>query len=265
VRRELAGVYAVWLRELIVFKRETSRVVSSMVQPLLWIVLFGGGLGGSVAREGAVAGLPPGLSYQHFIFPGILMMSALFSSMYYGLYIVWDRKIDVLKEVLVSPVSRTAIFFGKVLGGCTDVAIQSVVLLVIGYAALGLPGDDLPLRIPLALGTILLATIGTVSIGLFLGTLFESLEGFQVVTTFIAFPLFFLSGALYPVGDALRESRPALYVAARLDPVTYAVDALRGILLGAHQVHPATALAVLGAFAGLMVAVGGYAFNRMRL
>jgi len=120
--RDLAGVYAVWLREFIVFKRETSRVISAMVQPLLWTFLFGGGMGGSVAREGAAADIPAGLTYQQYIFPGILIMSALFTSMYYGLYIVWDRKIDVLKEILVSPVSRIAIFFGKVLGGCMDVA-----------------------------------------------------------------------------------------------------------------------------------------------
>jgi ABC-2 type transport system permease protein len=265
VRRELAGVHAVWLREFTVFKRETSRVVSALVQPLMWIFLFGGGLGGSVAREGSVADLPAGLTYQQFIFPGVLMMSALFTSLYYGLYIVWDRKIDVLKEILVSPVSRTAIFFGKVLGGCTDVLIQSCVLLALGYFILGRPGTGYLLHLAPALGVVFLAAVGTVSIGLCLGSLFESLEGFQVVTTFIAFPLFFLSGALYPLGETLREAQPALYAAARLDPVTYPVDALRGILLHANGFPMALSLAVMGAFAAAMVALGGFAFNRMKL
>jgi ABC-2 type transport system permease protein len=265
VSRELAGVYAVWLRELTVFRRETSRVVSALAQPLMWIFLFGGGIGGSVARGGDAPDLPPGVTYQQFIFPGILMMSALFTSMYYGLYIVWDRKIDVLKEILVSPVSRTAIFFGKVLGGCTDVAIQSVVLLAIGYFILDRPGAGYLLLVPPALGVVLLASVGTVSIGLCLGSLFESLEGFQVVITFLAFPLYFLSGALFPLSDALRASQPLLFHAARFDPVTYPVDALRGILMGANQLPPAVDLAVMGAFAAAMVALGGYAFNRMRL
>jgi ABC-2 type transport system permease protein len=263
--RNLVGVYAVWLREFIVFKRETSRVVSALVQPLMWIFLFGGGIGGSVARGGSAADIPPGLTYQQYIFPGILVMSALFTSMYYGLYIVWDRKIDVLKEVLVSPVSRTAIFLGKVLGGCTDVVIQSGVLLLVGWFILGRPGPAYWLWVPQALGVILLASVGTVSVGLCLGSLFESIEGFQVVTTFIAFPLFFLSGALYPLGAALRESQPLIYWAARLDPVSYPVDALRGILLGANVFHPAADLAVIAAFAAAMVALGGFAFNRMRL
>jgi ABC-2 type transport system permease protein len=265
LRRELAGVHAVWLREFTVFKRERSRVVSALVQPLMWIFLFGGGLGGSAAGGANALDLPAGLPYQQYIFPGVLMMSALFTSLYYGLYIVWDRKIDVLKAVLVSPVSRTAIFFGKVLGGCTDVVIQSAVLLVLGYFILGRPGPGYALSIPAALGVVLLASVGTVSIGLLLGSLFESLEGFQVVITFIAFPLYFLSGALYPVGEALRESQPLLYYASRLDPVTYPVDALRGILLDANRFHPMTALAVMAAFAVVMVAAGARAFNRMKL
>jgi ABC-2 type transport system permease protein len=192
-------------------------------------------------------------------------MSAVFSSMFYGLYIVWDRKIDVLKEVLVSPVSRTAIFFGKVLGGCTDVLLQSLVLLVVGYFVLGRHDPAYLLRIPPALGIVFLAAVGTVSIGLSLGTLFESFEGFQVVTTFLSFPLFFLSGALFPLSRNLERTQPLLFQAARLDPITYAVDALRGLLLQSSRMSPALDVLVLLAFAGLMVCVGGFAFRRMRL
>jgi ABC-2 type transport system permease protein len=256
---ELAGIHAVWLREFTVFKREKSRVVSALVQPLMWIFLFGGGVGAGTA--GSVDGVP----YQRFIFPGILMMSALFSSLFYGLYIVWDRKIDVLKEVLVSPVSRTSIFFGKVLGGCTDVVIQSTVLLSIGYFLLGMPGPAYLLSMAASLGIVFLAAIGTVSIGLTLGSLFESLEGFQVVITFLAFPLFFLSGALYPLDAPLAASQPVLYAVASVNPITYSVGLLRGALVGVQSVHPAVGLAVVGGFGALMVSVGGFAFNRMKL
>lgn len=265
MNRELAGMHAVWLREFTVFQREKTRVVSAIVQPLMWIFLFGGGVSGSVAPESSSAGLPPGVSYQQFIFPGMVMMSTVFTSLFYGLYIVWDRKIDVLKEILVSPVSRTAIFLGKVLGGCTDVLIQCTVLLLVGYFLLGQPGPGYLLMIPGALGIVFLAALGTVSIGLALGTLFESFEGFQVVTTFLSFPLFFLSGALYPLNDALRESHPVLFHASRFDPVTYPVDALRGLLLGANRNPLALDLLVMVGFAGAMVVVGGFAFRRMRL
>jgi len=262
---DLGGVYAVWLREFTVFKREKSRVVSALVQPLMWIFLFGGGIGGSFSGSASGLGLPPGYTYQQFIFPGIVMQSALFSSMFFGLYIVWDRKIDVLKEVLVSPVSRPAIFFGKVLGGCTDVMIQTSVLLVIGYFLLGMPGPGYAGTFLLALGVVFLAAIGTVSIGLTLGSLFESLEGFQVVITFLAFPLFFLSAGLFPLNPALQTAQPAIFYVAHGNPITYPVDALHAVILGWSAFHPAVSVAVTAGFALLMVGVGTLAFNRMKL
>jgi ABC-2 type transport system permease protein len=264
-KRELAGIHAVWLREFTVFQREKSRVVSAIVQPLMWIFLFGSGIGGSGSRPASIANLPHGIGYTQFIFPGMVIMSTVFTSMFYGLYIVWDRKIDVLKAILVAPVSRTSIFFGKVLGGCTDVLIQSCVLLVVGYFVLGRPGAGYWLLVPPALGVVFLAAVGMVSIGLSLGSLFESFEGFQVVTTFLSFPLFFLSGALYPLDDALRASQPWLYVAARIDPISYPVDALRGLLLRESSNPPWLNLGVMAGFAAVTVAVGGFAFKRMKL
>jgi ABC-2 type transport system permease protein len=261
IKIELQGIYAVWLREFTVFKREKSRIISSLVQPLMWIFLFGGGIGGSALRQNSAAGP----SYQQYIFPGIIMMSALFSSLFYGLYIVWDRKIDVLKEVLVSPVSRTSIFIGKVLGGCTDVLIQSGMLLIVGYFILSRPGASYFFSALSALGVVFLAVIGTVSVGLALGTFFESMEGFQIVSTFISFPLFFLSGGLFPLDAALRRSKPALYYAGRMDPIAYSVDALRTILLHVSLFGIAKDVAVIGLFAVAMIIIGGRAFNRMKL
>jgi ABC-2 type transport system permease protein len=109
---ELKGIYALWYREYKVFLREKSRVISSVVNPLLWFLIIGGGIGSAIAIEG--------VNYQTFIYPGVLIQSVLFSSIFFGVYIVWDKKIDFLKEVLVSPMSRTGIFVGKVLGGSTD-------------------------------------------------------------------------------------------------------------------------------------------------
>ena len=120
------AIYALWLREFKVFTREKSRIVSSIFTPMLWIFVFGGGLGSAV-NIGNV-------NYQVFIYPGILAMSVLFSSVFFGVYIIWDRKIDILKEILVAPLSRTTIFVGKVLGGCTDSMIQALIMALLKSA-----------------------------------------------------------------------------------------------------------------------------------
>src|SRR5512140_2218356 len=127
-RREIGGIGAIWYREWKVFVREKSRIVASVASPVMWLLIFGGGLGRSVSI--------PGTQYQAFIFPGILAQSVLFSSIFFGVYIVWDRKIDFLKEVLVAPISRTSVFIGKVVGGATDSVVQSIILLSLG-AVLG--------------------------------------------------------------------------------------------------------------------------------
>ena len=119
LQKELMGIYAFWWREFKVFQREKSRIVSSIVQPLMWLFLFGSGVGAGVSISD--------LNYRDYIYPGILTMSVLFGSVFFGLYIVWDRKLDVLKAVLVAPVSRISIFLGKVLGGCTDVMLQILI------------------------------------------------------------------------------------------------------------------------------------------
>jgi ABC-2 type transport system permease protein len=184
-------------------------------------------------------------------------MSIMFGTVFYGLYIVWDRKVDVLKEILVAPVSRVTVFFGKVLGGATDAMIQSTILLVLGMFLVGISAPG----VLAATGVGILLAIGMVSIGLTLGAFFESFEGFQVVVTFLIFPLFFLSGALFPI-DGLD---PAFAVAVQLDPVTYAVDAMRGILVGVQHFPMWLDISVLVGFDIVMVAVGTWAFRRMKL
>ena len=245
---EVRGALAVWWREFIVFRREVSRVVASVASPLLWLLFFGGGLGATVRVEGT--------DYQSFIFPGIVVMSVLFTSTFYGVYIIWDRKIDVLKAVLVAPVSRVAIFSGKVLGGCTDALIQASVLLVVGLFFVSYS----PAGLLTALAVALLTSVGFVALGLGIGAFFESLEGFQLIGTFVVFPLFFLSGALYPLDGV----PPWLRALSRLDPVTYAVDAARHALLGV-SVHPLWLdFGVLAAFAIAAILAGSVAFSRMK-
>ncbi len=248
LRRDAEGIHAIWVRELLVFRREKSRVISSLVQPLLWIFVFGGGVGSTVSV--------PGGNYRAFIFPGIVIMSTMFSCVFYGMYIVWDKKLDVLKQVLVSPISRVAIFTGKVLGGCTDALIQAVLLLLLGLIITPMH----PAGMLAGLGLLTVAAIGLTGLGLAIGSFFESPEGFQVIFSFLVFPMFLMSGAVYP----LTNLPLWLHVATRANPLTYAVDGLRGVLLGTHTFALGLDVAVMVAFSTAMVWIGSWAFSRTR-
>jgi ABC-2 type transport system permease protein len=215
----------------------------------VWLFLFCSGVGAGLDLKG--------LSYREYIYPGILAMSVLFGSVFFGLYIIWDRRLDVLKAVLVAPVSRISIFSGKVLGGCTDVILQVILLLMLSVL---FPAVN-PWGIPLALLALVLTSIAMVSLGLAIGSLFESMEGFQLISTFVVFPLFFLSGALFPVSDRLPVW---LHGIVRLNPLTYTVDAVRGSLLGLNVFPFYIDLAVIAAFAVLMILAGSALFSRMK-
>jgi ABC-2 type transport system permease protein len=249
LQRELMGISAVWWREFKVFWREKSRIVSSIVQPLIWLFLFGSGIGASLSVEN--------VHYRDYIYPGILTMSVIFGSVFFGLYIVWDRKLDVLKSVLVAPVARISIFFGKVLGGCTDVLLQVIILFAFSFL---FPAVDLR-GIPQALLILLVTSVALVSLGLALGSLLESLEGFQVISAFLVFPLFFLSGALFPLDERLPSWLTGL---VKINPLSYTVDGVRGALLGMNNYPYIMDLGILLLFAAAMLIVGSILFSRMK-
>jgi ABC-2 type transport system permease protein len=249
LQKELMGIFAVWWREFKVFQREKSRIVSSIVQPIMWLFIFGTGIGATVNMSS--------VNYQDYIYPGVLTMSVLFGSVFFGLYIVWDRKLDVLKAVLVAPVSRISIFLGKVLGGCTDVMLQIAVLFLFSFLfpAVNLWG------IPQALLLLFITSVALVSMGLALGSLLESLEGFQVISAFLVFPLFFLSGALFPIDDKLPAWLTGL---VKLNPLTYAVDGVRGALLNINVFPFYLDFGVIVIFAAIMLLLGSVLFSRMK-
>ena len=254
---ELKGIYALWYRETKVFLRERSRIISSVINPLLWLLIIGGGLGSAVSFGG--------INYQTFIYPGILIQTALFSSVFFGVYIVWDKKIDFMKEVLVAPMRRTSIFVGKILGGSTDTLLQVLILFVIGFIfMIGgiMPGLQLtPFSVLVSLAFLLVATVGLVSVGLILGSQMESPEGFQLIISFLIFPLFFLSGALFPITNLPAWLAPFIFV----NPVTYAVDGIRGVLLGISRFPLLFDFALVCLFAFIMILIGTYAFKKMKL
>ncbi len=246
---ELGGLYAIWEREVRVYLRERSRVLSSIVSPILWLVVYGGGLGSQISVAG--------LSYQAYIYPGIIVMALIFSSVFYGASIVWDKKIDFLKEVLVAPVRRSTAFLGKVAGGATDGLIQASIILLLSPFF----GVSVGLGLILVYAYMIVLLVGLVSVGLIIGSFMESSEGFSLIGGFIVFPLFFLSGALFPLTN-LPDWLLALTLA---NPLTYGVDAMRGLMLGSYRFGLLVDFSVLLAFAVVMVGLGSLAFQRMKL
>ena len=222
---ELGKLYAIWLREFKVFLREKSRLVASTFTPLLWLFVLGGGLGSAVSTTTPVPSNTSNIDYQEFIFPGIVIMSVIFSSVFFGAYIIWDRKFDFLKSVMVAPVRRSTIFLGKTFGGMTTSLIQAFILLAIG----ALIGINYTAESVISFVVIvLMLSFALTSLGLAIGSYMESLEGFQLIVSFVAFPIYFLSGALFPLDNIPLW----LSILTSINPATYAVDALRNSMLG---------------------------------
>jgi len=257
---ELRGLYTLWLREVKRYLRDRVRIVSSFVQPLLWLVVFGTGIGAALSSGFQIADV----SYQTLIFPGIVAQTLLFTAMFMGISVIWDREFGFLKEILVAPVSRFTLFLGKMFGDSTDAMIQGVIVFGIALAlGIGFSWQAFLICLPL----MLLITIGLVSVGLIIASFMGSLESFGAIQSFINLPLFFLSGALFPIN---RPGTPQwLQVASQANPLTYGVDALKSVILGNAyaplQLQPLWVdLAVVGGFDLAMIAIGTWAFSRMK-
>ena len=209
---ELNKVYWIWYREVIKFWREKTRIISSLVTPLLWLLIFGSGM-----RAVAVPGTD---NYQAFLFPGVVGMTLLFTSVASGVSVIWDREFGFLKEILVAPVSRSAVVLGKALGGGTSALFQGVILLPLSF----LVGVQLsPASVLLFIPVMVITAIGLVSIGLAIAAFVESMEAFNLIMSFAIMPMFLLSGAFFPLNSAPVWLRGLSYI----NPLTYGVDVLR--------------------------------------
>ncbi len=251
---QLRALYTLWLRETKRFVRDRARVIISFAQPLLWLVVFAAGFGARL--------IIPGIGYQQYLFPGIIGQTLLFTSMFMGISVIWDKEFGFMKEILVSPVSRFTIFMGKMLGDSSAALLQGIIVFAFGFI-LGIPFN--PLTLFAALPIMLLLTFGLVSVGLILASFMGSLENFGAIQTFINLPLFFLSGALFPISGA--GTPEWLQVASAFDPLTYGIDALRTVILGAAwtPLHPLYVnIGIVGVFDVVMVGIGTWAFSRMK-
>jgi ABC-2 type transport system permease protein len=251
---ETNAVYVIVMREFKKFIREKSRLVSTLARPLLWLFLIGGGM----------SRLVPGgqnVTYIQFIFPGILGMTILFSSIFSSISIIWDKEFGFMKEILVAPVSRFSVVVGKATSGMVLSTFQAVIVLCL-FPIIGLRLD--PRQI---IGVILVSAVlsfALAAFGILLASFYESYESFSVIMNFIVMPMFFLSGAMYPV-KLLPE---VLKIVSKLNPLTYGVDALKNIVFPYETGRMSadfslfTDLAVILTLSVVFVVIAGKAFER---
>ncbi|HEY0196089.1 MAG TPA: ABC transporter permease [Methanobacterium sp.] len=246
---ELEGIYTIWFREMKRFVRYRSRILTSVVTPLLWLVIFGTGLGSAI-RLGNISG-----GYQAFIYPGIIGQTILFTAIFSGVSVIIDRQYGFLKEILVAPISRPSIVFGKAIGISTAAVIQGIILLVLSFIV----GVQMTPIIFLASFLLMIPiSVGLAGVGLLIASFTDSMEGFNLIMSFVVLPMFLLSGALFPVSGLPMLLQFAVY----LDPLTYGVDALRHIILGQGAIPLYINIIVIMAFAILMVFLSALMFTK---
>ena len=226
VRHDLRAVSIVWRRELIRFRSDRLRAITSLVQPVLFLFVLGTGLSRLASH-----GLPAGVDFRTFIYPGVLAMSVLFTSIFSAASIVWDREFGFLREMLVAPVRRWAIVIGKCLGGATVATFQGIIFLALAGVA-HVPYD--PVLLLTLVGELLLLSFTLTAFGVMMAARIKQIQAFMALTQLFVLPLFFLSGALYPLNGL-----PAwLTVLTRIDPLTYIVDPMRHAVFSHLSVSP---------------------------
>jgi ABC-2 type transport system permease protein len=245
------AIYVLWLREMKKFVRAKSRVVGTIGMPLFLLAFLGLGF-----RRMDVPGMPAGIDYVQFLVPGMVGMALIFSATFAGISVLWDREFGFLKEIMVTPTSRVSIVLGRVAGGSTTSLIQGVMILVLSL----LIGFRIPGLIPVLLSLVYMVLIAVtfISIGLIFASNMKDVHGFNLIMNFVVFPLFLLSGALFPVENLPGPVR----VLAYLDPLTYGVDGLRSVLIGASAFPPLVDLGALCGFAAVFVLLGAYFFEK---
>ena len=244
-------VYTIWLRSMKRYVRSKSRIVGSIAMPLFLLVFLGFGLNTVVSATSL------GQQYVMFLVPGMVAMSVLFTSVFSGIQIIWDKQFGFLKETLVAPVTRIEIMFGQTVGGATTAVIQGIILMVLAVL-LGLRIEN-PAGFLIALGFMILVGIGFTAFGIAIASRMEDMTGFQLIMNFVVFPLFGLSGALFPISSLPTWLEPITLV----DPLTYGVEGIRYGLTGASQINPLISVAVITGFAVAMTVAGAYLFRKV--
>jgi ABC-2 type transport system permease protein len=248
----MGAIYILWLRELKRYVRSRVQIVVSLGQPCLYLLALGFGLE-SVFQKAGMG------SYRQFMAPGVIGMTVLFSSVFSGIAMLWDRQFGFLKETLVAPVSRMQIMIGRTLGGATVAVLQGALILVICVIAGFRPQSWL--AIPVAFLFVILIAVVFAALGTALGSAIKDMQGFQLVMNFLVMPIFFLSGALFP----LTNLGVVLKLITRIDPLTYGVDGMRGALINQGHFSPALNASVLVLIALAFLSLGAYLFSKIEV
>jgi ABC-2 type transport system permease protein len=243
-------LYILWLRQIKRYFRSKSRIAGAIGQPLLFLLALGYGLGSVYKRAGQG-------NYLQFLVPGIIAQTILFAAMFFGAMIIFDRQFGFLKETLVAPVSRTRIMLGGALGGATTAVMQGLIVFLISLA-LGFRPEDW-IRLPLALVFMALLAIAITCFSSGLGSFVNDMQGFQAINQFLVFPLYFLSGALYPLNGVPTWLR---YV-AEFNPISYTVDALRWAMIGQTKFGIFKDLFALLLTIVVLISFGAYRFRNI--
>ena len=246
---EFYGVYILWLRDLKRYVRARSRIIGSLGMPIFFLAFLGMGF-----RRAQIPSLA-GVSYIDFLAPGVVSMVVLFTGTFSGVSIVWDRQFGFLREIMVSPISRTTIAFGRTLGGATTAILQGFLMLVVSFA-IGFRADFFGMIYSLAF--MVLIAISFTGLGVAISTLMEDIHGFQLVINFFVFPIFFLSGALFPVEEFPEYIRFLTY----LNPLTYGVDGMRWSLIHYSEFNPFIDFVAIAIFSVVVILISTFLFNR---
>jgi ABC-2 type transport system permease protein len=245
-------IYILWLREVKKYLRSRTQIIASLGSPIMYLGVLGFGLGPVFARAGEG-------SYLQFMAPGVMGMTVLFTSMFSGIALLWDRQFGFLKETLVAPVPRIYIMLGRTMGGATVSIIQAslifVVCLIAGFRPVSV------LSIPLALLFLALIALVFAALGTVIGSSLKDMQGFQLVMNFLVMPIFFLSGALYPLTNLPK----VLALLTRIDPLTYGVDGVRTVLIGVSHFGRTADFAVLVVVAVLLLSLGAWRFSKIEI
>jgi ABC-2 type transport system permease protein len=248
----MSAIYILWLRELKRYTRSRSQMIASLGQPLLYLLVLGFGLGPVFKRAGAG-------NYLQFVAPGVIGMSVLFTSIFSGLGILWDRQFGFLKETLVAPVPRIQIMIGRTLGGATVAVMQGLLVTVVCLLAGFRPASIL--AVPIALGFMVMIAVLFAALGMAIGSGLQDMQGFQLIMNFMVMPIYFLSGALFP----LTGIPAALSYVTKADPLTYGIDGMRSALLGQSAFDPRLDFAVLAVVGCLLLALGAHRFKKIEI
>jgi len=248
----MSAVYILWLRQLKRYFRSRSRMIGSIGQPLMFLLALGFGFGPVYQKAG-------GGSYLQFLAPGIISMGILFSAVFSGMEIIWDRQFGFLKETLVAPVSRFKIILGRILGGATVAMIQGILVLAICFIV-GFRVENLML-IPVALCFMFLIAVLCAAIGTAIASVLEDMQGFQLIMNFLIMPLFFFSNALFPLEGLPKVLRFVIH----LNPLSYGIDGLRGALTHGFHFGLGFDFVVLSIVTVILVGIGSYLFSLIQI